>query len=90
MSPDYQIGMLWISGRLSYLEQLCVKSFVDAGHHVKLYTYEPVEGIPEGVETADASERSSRSKGFLRMSVQAARRFIPISFDMKCSRRMTG
>lgn len=64
MSPDYQIGMLWISGRLSYLEQLCVKSFVDAGHHVKLYTYEPVEGIPEGVETADASEILPL-KGFL-------------------------
>lgn len=56
MKTDYQIGMLWISGRLSFLEQLCVKSFLDAGHHVKLYTYEPVEGIPDGVEHADASQ----------------------------------
>ncbi len=64
MKSDYQIGMLWISGRLSFLEQLCVKSFVDAGHHVKLYTYEPVEGIPDGVEHADAAEILPL-KGFL-------------------------
>jgi len=56
VKSDYQIGMLWIKGRLSFLEQLCVKSFLDAGHHVKLYTYEPVDGIPDGVEVADATD----------------------------------
>lgn len=50
------IGMLWMEGPLSYLEQLCVKSFVDAGHHVILYHYGPVQNIPEGVETQDASQ----------------------------------
>ena len=55
MAIDYQIGALWIGGDLSYLEQLCLKSFVDAGHHVKLYSYEPIGNAPEGVELADAA-----------------------------------
>ena len=50
MSKDYEIGMLWVEGPLSYLEVLCAKSFVDAGHHVKLFHYKDVANIPEGVE----------------------------------------
>lgn len=56
MASDFQIAALWISGSLSYLEQLCLVSFRDAGHHVKLYTYEKVGGIPEGIEVADAND----------------------------------
>ncbi|MEM1387265.1 MAG: hypothetical protein AAF748_04610 [Pseudomonadota bacterium] len=52
---EYQIGALWIGGALSFVEQLCLKSFVDAGHHVKLFTYEPVEHVPDAVELADAN-----------------------------------
>ena len=33
---DHQIAMLWMRGSLSFVEQLCVKSFLDAGHHVAL------------------------------------------------------
>ncbi|RZV99705.1 MAG: hypothetical protein EX266_14740, partial [Rhodobacteraceae bacterium] len=50
-----QIAMLWMRGSLSFLEQLCVQSFLDAGHHVVLYSYEPIDRVPEGVETRDAS-----------------------------------
>lgn len=56
MKPEYQIAALWIDGKLSYLEQLCLVSFKDAGHHVKLYTYEEVGNIPDGIEIADANE----------------------------------
>jgi len=56
MAQDYQIGALWIGGALSFMEQLCLKSFVDAGHHVKLYTYGQVDHIPEKIEVADANE----------------------------------
>ena len=31
-------------------------SFRDAGHHVKLYTYNSVKNIPNGIEVADANE----------------------------------
>lgn len=56
MATDYQIAALWIGGDLSFLEQLCLKSFLDAGHHVKLYTYHGIGNAPEGCEMADANE----------------------------------
>lgn len=65
MATDYQIGALWIGGNLSFLEQLCLKSFLDAGHHVKLYSYEPIGNAPEGVEHADANAVLPRNN-FLR------------------------
>lgn len=55
MGAEYQIGALWIGGALSFLEQLCLKSFVDAGQHIVLFSYEPVPNAPDGVELADAS-----------------------------------
>ncbi|MEL6646098.1 MAG: hypothetical protein AAFQ05_00105 [Pseudomonadota bacterium] len=55
MSVEYRIGMLWMEGPLSFLEQLCVKSFVDAGHDVTLYHYGPLQNVPEGVTLADAN-----------------------------------
>lgn len=51
-----KIGMLWMEGPLSYLEQLCVKSFVDAGHEVILYHYGKVTNVPEGVKMETAEQ----------------------------------
>lgn len=65
MQTEYQVGALWIGGTLSYLEQLCLKSFIDAGQHIKLYTYDGVTNPPEGVELADAAEVLPLT-GFLR------------------------
>lgn len=50
MAQDYEIGMLWVEGPLSYVEVLCAQSFLDAGHHVKLYHYKDVQNVPKGVE----------------------------------------
>lgn len=50
------VSSLWIGPSFSFLEYLCLKSFVDAGHPTKLYTYAPVENVPDGVEIADANE----------------------------------
>lgn len=55
MGREYRIGALWIGGGLSYLEQLCLKSFLDAGQHVTLFTYGEVAHVPDGVELADAN-----------------------------------
>ena len=51
-----EIASLWIGGRLSWLEQLCLKSFADAGHHTTLYSYSPIENVPENVHQASAEE----------------------------------
>ncbi len=50
VSGLYHIAMLWVEGPLSYVEQLCVQSFLDAGHEVTLYHYGPVSNVPDGAK----------------------------------------
>ncbi len=50
------IAMLWMRGKLSFLEQLCIRSFQDAGHPVVLYSYEALQNVPEGVECRSAAD----------------------------------
>ena len=45
--------MFWHGGPLPLYAWPCIRSFVDRGHAVRLYTYEPIE-IPAGVLAADA------------------------------------
>lgn len=52
--PD--IATLWIGPRLSWLEQLCLKSFADQGHRVTLYSYGDIENVPEDVIKGDAAD----------------------------------
>lgn len=47
------VSALWVGGALSWLERLCLTSFAEIGHPVRLYAYEPVSGVPEGVEVRD-------------------------------------
>ena len=56
LAQELTIGMLWVEGQLSYLEQLCMVSFRDAGHPVRLYTYGAVSRVPEGIEVRPAAE----------------------------------
>ena len=37
------IAMLWTGGALSFVEQLALRSWVSAGHGVRLYTLGPVK-----------------------------------------------
>ncbi|MEM8752399.1 MAG: hypothetical protein AAGF90_05430 [Pseudomonadota bacterium] len=53
MATPPTIAMLWIGGSLTWLEHLCMKSFVDAGQPVTLYAYEPVGNVPAGVTVKD-------------------------------------
>ncbi|PZQ99974.1 MAG: hypothetical protein DI533_04935 [Cereibacter sphaeroides] len=64
-APEHQVAALWMGGLLSYLEQLCLKSFVDAGQHIRLYHYDDIPNVPDGVEMADATEILP-ADGFLR------------------------
>ena len=56
MRPLKDIASLWIGDRLSWLEQLCLKSFADAGHRVTLYSYGPIDNLPDAVNAGDARE----------------------------------
>ena len=70
--PSYKVGVpagpipimhslsdlhsLWIGPRVSWLEQLCLASWLAHGHRVVVWTYQPVEGLPHGVAVCDARE----------------------------------
>ena len=51
-----RVAALWIGGSLTWLEQLCLTSFVEMGHPTALYTYGEVGGVPDGVEVRDGAE----------------------------------
>lgn len=53
-SPKPTIASFWMGDRLSFIEQLCLKSFVDIGHETILYSYEEITNIPLGVKSLDA------------------------------------
>ena len=50
------IQSLWVGGRLSNMEKLSIASYLHYGEKFHLYTYGPVEGVPEGVVIKDANE----------------------------------
>jgi Alpha 1,4-glycosyltransferase conserved region len=56
MTPLADLHSLWVGPRLTWLEQLCLVSWLAHGHRVLLWTYQPVESVPHGVETRDARE----------------------------------
>lgn len=51
-----EVGTLWIGGSLSWMEQLCLKSFVDRGQQITLFSYEPISNVPAGVIRRDGRE----------------------------------
>ena len=52
----FAVNMLWIGPKLGRLEQLSIRSFLAAGHEVRLHSYEAVENVPAGVVTCDAAK----------------------------------
>lgn len=48
-----EVGTLWIGGALSWMEQLCLKSFVDEGQGITLFSYHDIPNVPAGVARRD-------------------------------------
>lgn len=56
MARQREVGTLWIGGALSWLEVLCLKSFVDQGQRITLFSYEDIPNVPQGVIRRDGRE----------------------------------
>lgn len=56
MARPREVGTLWIGGPLSWLELLCLKSFVDCGQKITLFSYDDIPNVPEGVIRRDGRE----------------------------------
>lgn len=59
------VASLWIGDTLSWLERLCLKSFVDKGQAITLYSYDPIKNVPTGVIVADANAIWTPPEGLL-------------------------
>jgi hypothetical protein len=46
---------LWIGERVGRLERACFRSVLAQGHGLRLWCYDPPEGVPDGVDLADAA-----------------------------------
>jgi hypothetical protein len=53
---------LWIGARLGRLERACFRSVLARGHRLRLWCYDPPEGVPDGVELADAASIVPRDR----------------------------
>ena len=47
---------LWVGTRLSTMEQLSIRSYLDQGHDFHLFTYGSVEGVPAGASVRSGEE----------------------------------
>jgi hypothetical protein len=59
----------WYGGPLSPYECLCLKSFIDCGHALDLYTYDSGLAVPTGVRVCDASELVDPNEVFVYQAV---------------------
>lgn len=50
------VNALWIGSRLSIIELLTIHSFVRHGHDFHLWTYYPIENLPDSVFIRDANQ----------------------------------
>ena len=55
---------LWIGSGLSPMEVLCIRSFQHHGHPFHLYSYGPLENVPDGAIVKDANEILTESEVF--------------------------
>jgi len=58
------VQSLWIGNSFSVMEKLGASSFIKNDNEFHLYSYEKIEGIPEGVVIKDANEIISEDKIF--------------------------
>lgn len=49
------ICTFWLGNKLRAVDIVCLSSMVLTGHRVKLFTYAPIENVPDGVELHDAA-----------------------------------
>ena len=50
------VQSLWIGDKLTNLEKMCINSFLLHGYDFHLYTYGPVQGVPEGTTIKEGTD----------------------------------
>jgi len=60
--PLPAVNTLWIGDGLGPVERACLRSAMAQGHRVRLFCYDRLSGIPQGVEVEDAEQILPRTK----------------------------
>ena len=60
----HQFNSFWYGNELSAVEWVCLNSFIEHGHKIRLFCYDPIK-VPHGVSVADASEITGKDEIFL-------------------------
>lgn len=50
------IAMFWDGPPLSFIERLCITSFLEMGHPVEVFSYTGLDNLPEGAKAVSAEE----------------------------------
>ncbi len=61
----HRFQSFWHGGALSPYERFCLKSFLDHGYEVDLYTYDENLAVPAGVRICDAAEFAGKDEVFV-------------------------
>ena len=64
-SPQHRFQSFWYGGPLSPYEMFCLRSFIDWGHAVDLYSYDTNLVVPAGVRLCDAAELIAQDEVFV-------------------------
>ena len=55
-APRQVVSTFWHGGPLPALDLACLRSFVAAGHDVRIYSFHVINDVPDGIGVADARE----------------------------------
>ncbi len=99
---NQHFATFWHGGELSSMEQACLGSFVSYGYHVDLYSFMPMQALPDGVTQCDAADivEPKTLEGFIvegkpdiahfsdyfRLKLFQARQVVWIDSDLVCLR----
>jgi hypothetical protein len=64
-APQHRFQSFWYGGPLSPYELFCLRSFIDWGHAVDLYSYDTKLAVPAGVRVCDAAELIPQDEVFV-------------------------
>ena len=56
MSQSNKVSTLWLRGRLTNIDHVCLASMVANDLDVTIFHYEDISNVPNGVNLADARE----------------------------------
>lgn len=59
---DGIVNSFWHGGSLTWIERACIRSFLNKGTRFRLFVYDDLEGIPDGVDVEDAAKILPKSE----------------------------